>query len=76
MPGGYSDTYTAEPAVPGAVDAPLPVIVSSGSGWTAELAASLKDLLVPGVLWLHLSDGDPLAVLDEEAMRAAGWVRA
>lgn len=65
--GGYSETYELGPQT---------VLIASGGGWDEESFAALRTACRPEVLVIHLAAGDSLQVLDEDQMRAAGWVRA
>lgn len=74
--GAYGATYTELPGMGLHALGPNAVLTISGEGWSAEAAAALKGALRPDVLLLVLNEGDSLAVLDEDAMRDNGWVRA
>lgn len=73
--GGYSDVYVEHPVKVLQVE-PQSVVIVRGETWDEDNFAELRAALRPDVLVIHLPAGESLEVLDEEQMRAAGWVRA
>lgn len=76
--GGYSDTYLEHPAreVELLEIAPDTILIATGDGWTEETFAALREVVRTETLVIHLPPGVTLEALDQEQMRAAGWVRA
>lgn len=73
--GGYADTYVSPPVELLDIGRDT-VVVVRGESWDETNFAALRAAVRPDVLLIHLPPGDSIEVLDEEQMRAAGWVRA
>ena len=69
--GGYLETYAEPIEVPS-----TSILVTRGEAWTTETFEALRRVVAEGTLVVHLAGDETIETLNEEQMRAHGWVRA